>query len=876
MQPWCEAWVALIALCAAALCGLAVGDVARLDPSRLAFGALLALVGAALTWRRSRWRWIALLTCAAALGALRATLAAPADNQSALDPYLGLAVSVRGEVVQPPTTSAAAAQLQLNVRAVGPAGREPSPAEPASPALAEPASPAPARLRVVGDPGKLGAVEPGTTLALEGRLLADDSQRAGTALSQPTLLFPNVLETQPPLASTHQPAALVYGLRSATERNIRAHLPDPQAGLAIGVLLGGSAGLDADFRLQLQRSGLSHLVAIDGFKQVIVAAALGGVAARACGPRLAILPVGFGIVAYTLVTGAHPSAVRAALMLGLSTLASLTGRIADPLTSVLVAAVVMAGLEPRILLDVGLQLSLSAVLGIVLLWPRWRRRLRRVPRFVAEPAGLTLAVTLATLPVALSVFQSVSLVSPLAHILAVPLLAPVLAGTALLAIVASVPLLGVSVAWLTWLPTTALVAVIRVSGSLPGAALSTGRPPPLATAGMAVALLAWGGLGLPEAARLHAAWEDYRTRSAASLTPIACLTACLVAIGLLKAVQPDGRLHVQALDAGRGDAVFIRGPTGRTLLVVGGRIDAALVAAQVAEHLAVWEHSLDGVVRLDPAAEAGLSLTLARYPPAQRLDVDADARIDLGGGAALDVYAASPAVTAAEPGVTAAEPGVTAAEPGVTAAEAGVTAAEAGVTAAEAGVTSSARGVTGSARSVTTQASSVTTSASSVTAPAPSVTALAPTVTAPAPTVTTAAPSVTAPAPGVTGSTSAVTASNGRPPPIAPSGSAPRSTPSGPITDPLSNGTARQSSLNASIAQTVPAASISFGSVWLPLIGHPPPAALGDPSDVRALVADGAPFAELVSDGATVWLAISGTEALDRYTPVSTPVGAPT
>src|SRR6185295_3486122 len=103
------------------------------------------------------------------------------------------------------------------------------------------------------------------------------------------------------------------------------------------------------------------------------------------GPRLAAVPVLLGIAGYTLLTGAHPSAVRAGLMVGLGTLAALSGRLADPLTGVVLAATLMAAVEPRILLDVGLQLSVSAILGIVLLWPRWRSRLRRVPRLIADP-----------------------------------------------------------------------------------------------------------------------------------------------------------------------------------------------------------------------------------------------------------------------------------------------------------------------------------------------------------------------------------------------------------------------------------------------------------------------------------------------------------
>jgi competence protein ComEC len=428
-------------------------------------------------------------------------------------------------------------------------------------------------------------------------------------------------------------------LRARAAAGIRRYLPEPQASFSTGLLLGGSGQLDVDFRLQLQRSGLAHLVAIDGYKQVIVAAALGGLSARLLGARLATLPVLLGIAGYTLLTGAHPSAVRAALMVGLANVAASTGRVADPLTSLAVAAVAMAALEPRILLDVGLQLSLSATLGIVLLWPRLRRRLRGLPSFVSEPAGLTLAVTLATLPVTLSVFQSISLVSPVAHILAVPLLPLALLSTAVLAAVSSVEPLASVVAWLAWLPSTLLVEIVRVCGSLPGAALSTGRLPAQAALALAAGLIAWGLWGLPELAGLRAWWARLRLTERRYALPAAGACASLAAIVLLQLVHPDGRLHMHALSIGRGEAVFIRGPTGRTVLVVGGRVDSAMLAGQVADQLAVWEHRLDGAVRLDAAAEAGLGPVLARYPADQRVDADHDERLDLGGGAALDVYA---------------------------------------------------------------------------------------------------------------------------------------------------------------------------------------------------------------------------------------------
>ncbi|HLZ30792.1 MAG TPA: ComEC/Rec2 family competence protein [Chloroflexota bacterium] len=620
----------LTVLCAAALSGLLAGDLGHLDPSRLGFGGAVALLGAGLAWRRPVPRTLALLTCAAALGGLRAAVfpVAPAADTAPLEPYVGQTVRLRGVVRQPPNIGAATAQLLVEPRAVGPTGRDPPPL-----AAAAGTAPGATRVRVVGDPGTLGALATGDALVLEGRLLAGDAR------APPSLLFPQLLGWEP--ASTLGLVARLAGLRAAAQAGVRRYLPEPQASLAAGVLLGGSGRLDADFRLQLQRSGLAHVVAIDGFKQVVVAAALGAVAVRALGPRLAALPILLGVAGYTLLTGAHPAAVRAGLMAGLAILAARTGRLADPLTSVAIAATIMAALEPRILFDVGLQLSLSATLGMVLLWPRLRRRFTGVPRLIGEPVGLTLAVTLATLPITLGVFQLVSLVSPVAHVLAVPLLPLVLVSTAVLALVSPVAPVASIVAWAAWLPSTLLVGVIQVFGRLPGAALSTGRLSPVAAGCLAAALLVWGLWGLPEAASLRR-----RLRWAYSVgplayrlwPPVACALSCLAVAALLRLIEPDGKLHVQHLAVSRGEAVFVRGPTGRTALVVAGRLDGVQLASQVATCLAVWEHRVDRILALDPAAQAGLGPTLVRYPPEQPVDAAVDVRVDLGGGAALDVH----------------------------------------------------------------------------------------------------------------------------------------------------------------------------------------------------------------------------------------------
>lgn len=104
------------------------------------------------------------------------------------------------------------------------------------------------------------------------------------------------------------------------------------------------------------------------------------------------------------------------------------------------------------------------------------------------------------------------------------------------------------------------------------------------------------------------------------------------AIGLLALVTatiwlalpglPDGRLHVCFLDVGQGDAILIRAPDGRQILVDGGPSPTALLN-ELGAVLPFWDRSLDLVVLTHPDGDhiTGLIPLLDRYRVAQVLDV---------------------------------------------------------------------------------------------------------------------------------------------------------------------------------------------------------------------------------------------------------------
>jgi competence protein ComEC len=84
-------------------------------------------------------------------------------------------------------------------------------------------------------------------------------------------------------------------------------------------------------------------------------------------------------------------------------------------------------LNPKILFDIGFQLSILATLGLIYLLPSIEEFLKRVfdiksiSNFIEENFLGTISCTLSTLPISISIFNKVSLVSVFANVLVLPL-----------------------------------------------------------------------------------------------------------------------------------------------------------------------------------------------------------------------------------------------------------------------------------------------------------------------------------------------------------------------------------------------------------------------------------------------------------------------
>src|SRR6476646_3475368 len=355
-------------------------------------------------------------------------------------------------------------------------------------------------------------------------------------------------------------------IRQRAAAGLGMGMPEREAALARGFVLGEDDEVDAQTEEDFRRAGLSHLLAVSGQNVTLLALlAMPLLGAFGVPLRERLVWVLALIAVYVPVAGAGPSIQRAGVMGALGLLATLGGRRASRLYTLAVAALVTLAIDPGVATDVGWQLSFAAVLGILLLAAPLRERLEsslgrgRWRRALAEGLAVTVAATLATAPLIAFHFETLSTTTLAANVLALPAVAPAMWLGMCAAALAQLP--GIPLEPLNWLNALLLAYVAQVAewcAAPRWAELRVhldGQGLALAYLGLAAALLAWrrwprGALAL--AALAAAVWMPRAS------------------LGGATAERPPGGLRVVVLDVGQGDALLFQPAGAAPVLVDGG------------------------------------------------------------------------------------------------------------------------------------------------------------------------------------------------------------------------------------------------------------------------------------------------------------------
>lgn len=317
-------------------------------------------------------------------------------------------------------------------------------------------------------------------------------------------------------------------------------------------------------------AGLVHALSVSGLHVAIVAGALTLLLrATRAPPTLATLGAVAAVAAYVAAIGAPAPAVRAAVMLAADAVARTLQRPTHAWAVFALGAAAPMLADPRVVLDLGYQLSVAGMAALVA-GRAWLARLRRAPEPPAllrtrwaAPIAREIAVgalaTVATAPLVAWHFGRVSLVGIVANVAAGPLLAA-LQPTLFLAL-AFAPLGAAAeiTAAAARVPIRLLDRVADTAAALPFAALDV-------TPTLAGVLCA----GAAAVALLVAA-SARRAAGRALAVGAGCLALAAWRPALDALPRPGARwAELHLLDVGQGDAVALRTPRGRWILMDAG------------------------------------------------------------------------------------------------------------------------------------------------------------------------------------------------------------------------------------------------------------------------------------------------------------------
>lgn len=201
------------------------------------------------------------------------------------------------------------------------------------------------------------------------------------------------------------------------------------AAVFLKAILFGERGelYQSDLYQEVKVVSLAHLVAVSGAHLVIVLAFVSKMLDILRIPRRigVVVQVAF-LCAYLVLVGMPISCLRASCMAGASLLAFMARRRSSALSALgLVIIVFLAG-DPTLAYSVSFSLSAMATLGILLFMPllmNWFDCIPlHIPRWITESFAMTLAATIPTFPISVSLFSQYSLIAPFANCIATPFL----------------------------------------------------------------------------------------------------------------------------------------------------------------------------------------------------------------------------------------------------------------------------------------------------------------------------------------------------------------------------------------------------------------------------------------------------------------------
>lgn len=394
---------------------------------------------------------------------------------------------------------------------------------------------------------------------------------------------------------------------------IQQCLPADTAGFACALLLGVTDHIDYETDTAFKISGIRHVIAVSGLHVTILFSLVYMITGRRKWiTALLGLPALF---VFAAIAGFSPSITRACVMHGLMVVGILLDREYDPPTALGFAVLCMLMLNPWVATNVGFQLSVCCMIGILLFSERikqyfldkkrlgkcrgWRKKLAA---WFATSVSVSLSASVLTTPLCAYYFGVVSLVGPLTNLLTLWIITFIFYGIMLVCGIGMIlSAVGGILGWMVAWPIRYVLIVSKSMASFPLAAVYT----------RSIYIVIW----LIFVYLLLVVFLLSKRKYPVHLGCFATIGLCLAL--MVSWTEPTrDQCRVTVLDVGQGQCILLQSE-GRNYLVDCGSYSDTYAADQAAGLLlSQGINRLDGVIvtHFDADHAGGVSYLLQRVP----------------------------------------------------------------------------------------------------------------------------------------------------------------------------------------------------------------------------------------------------------------------
>lgn len=358
----------------------------------------------------------------------------------------------------------------------------------------------------------------------------------------------------------------LYELREKLAKNYEIIFDRPDDGIMSAMLLGDKNRMDEQLYEDFRKAGVAHILVISGMHISIIGLGIYRLLSKRLSFGIAAVMALLIICLYIDMTGMGLSAIRAGIMLAFLLMGKVIGRTYDSVTALSATLLILLWENPYRLEHVGLQFTVAAVIGAVVVAGRilTLREWRRFGKAVIFSASIQCM----TLPLVARYYYEIPLYAVVVNLVVVPLLGVVMASGILCSCLGA---FSITLARIAAFPVGIIFGMIRrvvaLGLSLPGATQVVGHFSVWRVAlcyGVICIFLMLFTKGLQKSG-----CNSRKYRISTAFTVIVFVALFCMPRRFIKSVS--------FLDVGQGDGIYLRTQAGSHLFVDGGSSDVTQV-----------------------------------------------------------------------------------------------------------------------------------------------------------------------------------------------------------------------------------------------------------------------------------------------------------